>query len=854
MALPNDLIAVVAEGRAVLFLGSGASSGAKNKASELIPLAVELAAELVNAFLGADYKGADFRTAYDLSCSQRDTLTVQRFIYDRLSQFEPADFHLLIPEFPWAGLITTNYDLIVERSYKKARSPVQRLIPYVKDGDGSMAKLDHRSVIYDKLHGCITQHHEVHPPLVASTDQLIAFRNGREGQFDTFLEWAKTKSIIFVGYSFLDANLRTLFNEIVKEGDNRPRHYIINKTIRPAEVTYWSDRRVAALGVSFEEFLHDLDSAIPAGKRQLGLLAAHALHASAFTKFITVHGRRESDDLKNYLTSIIDHVSTELRGVPSKPERFYRGFDLGWYPIQAELDISRGIVREIIGDQIIPAPPAERASVVILKGHAGSGKSVALRRIAWDAATRYDRLCFFVTRNGLIDTTRFEEIFSLTNLPIYLFVDDISEHQHEIIELMEVARRSRAALRIIGTESFAIWNISCDELAPRVSAEYEMRYLSEGEIIDLLSKLEEHDCLGYLKGLPLDKSVNELKYIHGRQLLVALLEATHGVPLVEILAHEYKSIEPPAARLIYLDICSLHRFGSPVRAGLISRIHNITFDQFKDVFFQPLQQIVSLRVDPKSGDYVYEARHPQIASHVYEIALKTADERFDGLIRVLVKLNPAFTYDMEAVSRLIRATNVESAVADPIKGRQIYDAALTSVGRSVVILHQRGIYEMHRATNLAELRRAEEYLEEALSVEPYNKAIKHSISELDLRRSRLAIDPIERQSWRRKAIASAASLIPGSINSYPYSTLVKAAIDEVCEALAAAEKTDTESDFRLLSDSVSQAEDILRKAHQAFPNDAMLLSKKGSSQARCPRLRERRPPLRKRSRQIREVP
>jgi SIR2-like domain len=827
MELPNDLIAAVIEGRAVLFLGAGASRGAKNGAGDEIPLANDLAAELVDKFLGPAYRGLDFRTAYDLSCSQRDVPTVQRFIFDRLNPFQPADFHLLIPQFPWAGLLTTNYDLIVERSYRNARSPIQRLVPYLKDGDGSTRRLDQRSVLYDKLHGCITLHHEVHPPLVASTEQLIAFQDGREGQFDTFLEWAKTKSIIFVGYSFLDPNLRALFNEIIKEGDNRPRHYIANKSLRPAEATYWADRRVTAVGVSFEELLRSLDDAIPAGKRKLGLLANRVLHASSFSRFITVTGREESDDLKSYLSSMIDHVSDELRAVPDSPSKFYRGFDLGWLPIQAELDVKRTIVNEIITEQIIPTPPAERASVVVLKGHAGSGKTVTLRRVAWEAATRHGRLCFFVTRNSTIDIQRFEEIFSLTNLPIYLFVDDVSEHRYEVLELIEVVRRTRAVVRIVCAESFTLWNTSCDELEPRVSAQYEMRYLSEGEIQELVNKLETHGSLGYLRDLPLDRRIHELKYVHGRQLLVALLEATHGVPLVEIIENEYGSIYPPEAKLLYLDICSLHRFGPPVRAGLISRIHDITFEQFKERMFLPLQQIVTLRTDPKSGDYVYEARHSHIANLVYEIVLKTRDERFDNLLRILVKLNPGFTYDMDAIARLIRATNVESTVSDPNRGRQIYEAALASAGRRAVILHQRGIYEMHVANNFSELRRAEEFLEEALSIEPHNKVIKHSMAELDLRRSRMATDRVEKLAWRRSAAERAAALTPGSNNSYPHATLIKATLDDVNDALAAAENTDNDATFRLLNDSIARAEDVLRKAQQLFPNDAMLLSQEG---------------------------
>lgn len=797
MALPTDLVAAVSEGRAVLFLGAGASRGAKNGSGDEIPLASNLAAELVSKYLGSDYVGSDLRTAYDLSGSQRDVPTVQRYLFDRLNPFDPARFHFLIPQFVWAGLITTNYDLIVERSYGRAAASVQKLVVSLRDGDGATSRLDYRSVLFVKLHGCITLHNQVHPPLVASTEQLIAFKEGRQGQFDTFLEWAKTKSIIFVGYSFLDPNLRALFNEIIREGDNRPRHYIANKGLRPAEVTYWADRRVTALNVSFEELLNELDVKVPKGKRQLGLLAAHTLHASSFSRFITVSGQRESEDLKSYLTSMIDHVSPDLRAVQDSPRKFYKGFDLGWFPIQADLDIRRKIVTDLLTEQVIPTPPAGRASLVVLKGHAGSGKSVTLRRIAWEAATRHNRLCFFVARSGKLDVQRFDEIFALTTLPIYLFIDDVSEHRDQVLELIELVHRRRASVRIICAESFSLWNVLCDDLEPRVSEEYEMRYLSESEITDLIFKLSASDCLGHLKELPADKRQKEFRYVYGRQLLVALLEATHGVPLIEIIANEYRSIYPPEAKLLYLDICSLHRFGPPVRAGLISRIHNITFDQFKDVFFAPLEQVVRLRTDPKSGDYVYEARHAQIANHVYEFALKSQEERFDNLVRILVKLNPSFTYDLEAIARLLRASNVEATVSDPIRGRQIYDAAISSAGRLPMVLHQRGIYEMRVATSFADLNRSEQYLTEALGAEPYNRTIRHSLAELDFRRSRLAVERIEKTAWRKSAADRASALTQGSHNSYPHSTLIKIAIDEVKEALNDAEGTDNETSVRV---------------------------------------------------------
>jgi len=36
----------------------------------------------------------------------------------------------------------------------------------------------------------------------------------------------------------------------------------------------------------------------------------------------------------------------------------------------------------------------------IIKGHAGSGKSVLLKRLAWDASVDYEKLCLLLTNTA----------------------------------------------------------------------------------------------------------------------------------------------------------------------------------------------------------------------------------------------------------------------------------------------------------------------------------------------------------------------------------------------------------------------------------------------------------------------
>ena len=621
--------------------------------------------------------------------------------------------------------------------------------------------------------------------------------------------------------------MRTLLDEIVKEGDNRPRHYMVNPGISDIESRYWRERRIETIKANFQQFIETINGKIEEHQRVLSALAVETLAKSSFSRFISTAGSTQSRNLQSYLESHIEHVGREIDPPSDDPKRFYSGFDLGWYPIAAELDVRQPIVDDILAQSVAAASATGRQSLIVIKGHAGAGKSVVLRRICWEAAKEYERVCFFVARQHIIDLRCFEEIFRLTNAPIFLFVDNLADHRSGIREVLGLAKRMASDLIVIGTESYPIWNMTCDELEPLVTYTKDMRYLSEANILALVEKLKIHNSLGYLNNLTLDERVHELQHVHGRQLLVALLEATHGTPLEEIVANEYRSIPSNLAKILYLDICSLFRFGAPVRAGLIARIHDITFDQFREKLFEPLEGIVVLRTDIRSGDYVYEARHPYIAHTVYEVAVTSVDEKFENIARILSKLNPSYSYDAEVVSKILRSDNLIQSIGDSHKIRQVYELASEIFGDLALLHHQRGVYEIYTSNVLTNLEAAERYLNQAEAIEPYNRAIKHSFAELDLKRSRISADPLQRQSWRQRAVVRASELAKGN-SPYPYHTMLKAAIDEVREALSDVEEDDVEHEARPLAESIANAESILRRGLEAFPNESILLSEEGN--------------------------
>ena len=827
--VPAPLVREVAEGRVVLFLGAGASFGAPDKDGNTVPLAEGLGRLLAGEFLTSYDASEPFSVIYDYCCSAADTRRVQAYVRDVLEPFGPAEYHKILPSLPWHAIAGTNYDLVVERAYASVGggSP---LAPIRDDADSIEDARTDGKLPYLKLHGCITKADTVDPSMIASTEQLIRFREGRRIQLSMFMEWAQTKTIVFVGYRLLDPNIRTLFQEIIASGDNRPLHYILLPNQRAEAFRYWSDRRVQLLDGTFEQLLMSLNKSIDRNSASLGGLLSR-MSSSSFSRYIDRPGGKESSPLIDYLDKRIQQLSSDLLIAPAAPKRFYSGFNQGWSPISANLDIARPVGRDLLLDQVVPTRSKGKPRLVIVKGHAGSGKTVMLRRAAWDAFHRYDRMTFFVARENVLSVPAFLEMANLSTIEPHIFIDNLEEHRHEVEKLMVEFARIGRSVAIIAAVDTNHWNMMCQILHPLVDEEYDMRYLTMPEIDELLVKLKESQSLGSLERKSVDQQREELKEIFGTQLIVALLEATNGAPLYDILSNEYKSIQPIEARNLYLNICSLHRFGPPVRAGLISRLSGVPFEDFEEKLLPPLEHIVRLRDDARTGDVVYEARHAHIASVVYEQAFQEEDARFDNVINIIAQLNLAFSYDSDVLYQIVKADNVRKTFSSRARGRLLYDAAEEMAGPNFGILHQRAIFEMNSALNSSDLDKAIDILSEASGMDRAGaRSLKHTAAEIELRRSRLASDPLEREGYRKYAIELASDLTTGNAgSSYPWHTILKAKIDRVKDVIDSS-SVDDKVAFAELDDAITDAEASLRRALQRFPNESVLVGEEGNLQ------------------------
>jgi tetratricopeptide (TPR) repeat protein len=817
MEIPRSLIEQVREGKVVLFLGWGAAKDADHPQGRQPPDAVQLSSLLADKFLGREYIGRPLDQVAALAISETDILTVQAYIAAQFNDFYPADFHKLIPTFVWSAIATTNHDLIVERAYEAVLGRCQTPVPFIRDGqrvEDRLRMID--SVMFLKLHGCITKIDDTTLPLILTPEQYITHRANRNRLFERLREFAQERPMLFVGHSLADMDLRLILNEITSLNAAMPRSYLVAPNVADADQRYWASRKITCLVGTFKDFITSLDQHVPTTFRRLAVATQQAPHPIV-RRFASATTTQPSGSLLEFLSDSADYIHSALATPAPNAKAFYRGSFADWSAIVNNLDVSRSVADTIITDNFLEGEEARasRQDLIVLRGPAGSGKSVTLHRTAWEAATEYDKLCIFVKPSGGVAYENIREMYSLTKQRIFLFIEPASDHREAIVQLLLDSRRERVPLTIVTAERPSEWH---GALTSFVTREYDLRYLSGTEIDELLVLLARHKSLGHLEDLTLEQRREALSKRAGRQLLVALHEATLGKAFSDIIFDEYESISSEEAKTLYRTVCILHRLGVHTRAGLVSRVHGIPFKSFEESLFKPLSYIVFAEFNEKIRDFVYRSRHPYIADMVIERALIDPKDRFDEYMRIIKHVDVDYEADRVALRDITNARQLRSLFFESNLVRPIFDVAKERDPANSYILQQEAIFEMGAPDG--DFSSATDLLQRAKKLSPRNTGILHSLAELNLKKSSSALRPVEKDKYREEARSIATGLVNGGANeSHPYHTLLKIALEELVECIGEGSDDVTSGSTK----KINEVESLLSKANQRFPGDSYIL-------------------------------
>jgi len=585
------------------------------------------------------------------------------------------------------------------------------------------------------------------------------------------------------------------------------------------DIAFWAKKNVEVIKAGFDDFMRELVARLPPISRVV------RVEEQVLELPIRKHYRTkatESELLRGALETDLTLVRDGMPVSPQNPKKFYEGYDTGWGAIAQSLDFPRKVVEEILYQSVLEEKSQTGARLFVLKGPAGSGKTIAMKRAAWEAAASLECLVLWMDQAGALNPEVFIELYGLTSKRIFVFVDRGALHVDKVDALLHIAQQRNIPLTVIVAERYSEWNVYCAKLQRSWHpVELRLGNLSVNEIEALLDLLKKHDALGLLTEKSRPDQVKAFSEKADRQLLVALHEVTLGKPFEDIVFEEYQRIVPQEAQRLYLDICTLNQFGVRVRAGMISRISGIRFKDYEADFFDPLEKIILTSRDPYSGDFQYRARHSRVASLVFRQACPSDEERIHQLVRMIHGFDIGYSIDRHALEDLTRGRRLAETLRSADSGRQIYEAALEIAPDTAFLFQQWAIFEMNHLSG--SLSKADGLANRGRDIDPKSTAIIHTQAEISRRLALEAKSPLLKEQLRKQSRARLSEIGANDNNSYVASTRCKLHVDELEDLLEVIGDKPRPQDEQALIEKARDTETALSRATQQFPDEPDLM-------------------------------
>ena len=396
--LPHLLIEAVKEKRAVLVFGAGASMEALREDGSEPPDGDKMRDLLAKKFLGTKNERRDLMTVAEMAIANGagETLVFEE-IAKMVSGFSPSEAHKSVAGFSWRGMATTNYDTLIESGFSKVSDRKQVCVPFVKDAEPYDDRLEAQlnPVALLKLHGCVNHRLDREIPLVLSHKHYHRVRDNRAKLLQRLQHWAESSVLIFIGYKLADTHIRDLIYDI--DPGRRPQWYIVAPSSDVHDRNFWASNNVDIVAAKFGQFMQSLEQKIDPLFRALSNVS------NASDQPYQKHFRSEaagSDNFRRSLKHDLEYVYSGTAFDEVEPKKFYSGYDHGWCGIVRKYDFKRKV-----GERLMYAAlenvETKSTQFLLLLGSAGAGKTIALRRAAYDAATGLDELVFWLKDGGV---------------------------------------------------------------------------------------------------------------------------------------------------------------------------------------------------------------------------------------------------------------------------------------------------------------------------------------------------------------------------------------------------------------------------------------------------------------------
>lgn len=742
----------------VLFTGAGFSLGAKSRSGSLVPSASDLKEEIWKLCYPSDPfdPSASLGDLYAAGL-RRHRSNLVRLLETRLSVDPDSlpDYYRSYFDTPWLRCYTLNVDdLDSAVSMRFAlRRPLLTVSATVRESTQSPASLpttNRLEVVH--LNGLMSGPAE---SLTFSESQYAERIASQEPWYSRCAVDLLCRPVIFIG-TVLSESLLWHHIELRRRRDSRSRD------LRPTSILISKD-----LSLPRREILKDLRIDWIQGTAREFAEEVLPLLGQDITRGFVFLGEQSPARAADY----IPLVSQLAAQHPTAQTEYLLGDEPRWADLITGRAAERSNDRALL--QIAEDVLAGRVQgALAVTGTAGTGKSTALMRLVLQLSNKAIPV-LWIDKDSLISVQRMRAGVRSAREGVVLAIDDADLYGRELVSLIrDTVPGSKDFLLV-----FAVRSGKLDGITSAVDASGEVRVmehvvpgLTDDDIDGLIATLDRNNRLGRLKGMSAEDRKAAFKEQAGRQLLVAMLQATSGDNFVRKAQDEFAQLTG-SQRYVY----SLASVATAQRNYLLKdEILLASSDQPNETLASLDRLIARHLIVASPGTNQYRGRHRVIADLVFDklVELKELENVLLGLCWALAsKIDINSDRHARLPTFLVRLMNHDFLLHSiGVRGsRDIYAELENILSWDYHYWLQRGSLEVEAG----DVRLAENFLGSAYSLGSGDYRVQTAYGYM-----------LMRKAWEGPHSARAPELLQngaqlleevieksGSVSSYPYHVL-----------------------------------------------------------------------------------
>ena len=560
---------------------------------------------------------------------------------------------LNLPLYGWKNIYTTNYDQLIEQAYK--RKGVD-LCVYSSNFDFQLQGNPNATKLF-KLHGSIEKDYsDGHVSrIIISESDYDNTTDYRESLFDTFKNDLIDSSLIIIGYSLSDRDIKEIVNRAIDINSKAYRPstvYLLLYTEDESRASLYERRGIKVAFGGIDDFFAEISR-----------------HHNPLSKVLTISDN-PLDRLPT-LNSITIDVSHSVKNCQKNVGAMYQGWPANYPDIDANLTFERTIFQKVISSII-----TDNKSYIIILGASGIGKTTFTRQVILHLLHN-DFLCWEHKNDFKLMPDLWREVAKdlyATNRKGVLFRDDAHNNLYELNHLIDLLVADKCeSLRVILTSARNQWY-------PRVKTpnlykngeQFVINRLDESEVENLLNLVDNCPDLQPL----VENSFIGFSRIERKRRLIAKCESDTFVCLKnifasekfdDILLREYAELDEKL-RDIYKLVSAMESAGVNVHRQLVIRLLGIPALEVSSSLTNLVDIIHEYTISEREGIYGWKGRHPVITDIVTKYKMKDENEYFHLIETVIDNICP--TYDIE-IKTIRQLCNFESGISRfPDKNRR----------------------------------------------------------------------------------------------------------------------------------------------------------------------------------------